>query len=384
MADVGEERNLRTVDLGQRFRFLALFFVGTSVGKRRADRSRNQVVEAAIRLVHRQTRTDASDHHCRRLFPPGLGDGQCKSHLRDFRIWANSHAGEKPRGVGNLLRLACARDLAYWPGPIAWSAYIHEFRAHGSSGPEASLADQPRLPPVPIQQIEEDKGEIQVSFCENLRANGKYVLGGPGSARMAGQVAQRLGAPLGQHLTRHLGDWMEQAPDAAGLVGDWTEGESKPGFFEETVAVQEHAHLFQIRALARPCPGVSLADHRERGGPAFAKVLAHRRWMFGAADGPIAVVVDLDVARAPSQGDRRVGGLDKADRRAQTLWPGRHGPKWSLRPIHGFDHLGHLAAADEPVFQTGVVPSDRSAVLRDSHAPTFVSDRGPVAALQLQ
>src|SRR5258708_31043683 len=222
--------------------------------------------------------------------------------------------------------------MAYWPGVTARNAYIHEFRAHRSSGPEAGLADQPRLLPLPIQQIEEDKGEIQVSFCENLRGNGKCVLGGPGPARMAGQVAQRLGAPLGQHLTRHLGDRMEQAPDTAGLVGDWTEGESKPGLFEEAVAVQEHAHLFQIRALARPCRGVSLADHRERRCPALATILAHRRWMLGTADGPVAVIVDLDVARAPSEGDRRVGGLNKADRRATTLWPGRNGPHRSLRP----------------------------------------------------
>jgi hypothetical protein len=36
---------------------------------------------------------------------------------------------------------------------------------------------------------------------------------------------------------------------------------------------------------------------------------------------------------------------------------------------------GHLAAADEPVFRAGVVPSNRGAVL-DSHAPPLL----PVAA----
>ncbi len=176
---------------------------------------------------------------------------------------------------------------------------------------------------------------------------------------------------------------MEQAPDAAGLVGDWTEGESKPGLFEEAVAVQEHAHLFQIRALARPCRGVSLADHRERGCPAFAKILAHRRWMLGTADGPIAIIVDLDVACAPSEGDRRVGGLDEADCRAETLWPGRHGPKWSLRPVHGFDRLGHLAAADEPVLRAGVDSSNRGAVFRMSNGHA-ASLSPAVAATQIE
>src|SRR5712692_10435683 len=102
---------------------------------------------------------------------------------------------------------------------------------------------------------------------------------------------------------------MEQTADAAGFVRDRTEREREPGLLEEAVAIEEHPHLLEIAALARPRGGIGVADHRERGGPALAKVLAHRLGMLRAADGPIAVVVDLHVTGTPGQRDRRVGSL---------------------------------------------------------------------------
>ena len=61
VADVGEERGLGAVDLGQRFGALALLLVGARVGDAGRDLSRQQAEEAAIVVVERPVRIQAGD-----------------------------------------------------------------------------------------------------------------------------------------------------------------------------------------------------------------------------------------------------------------------------------------------------------------------------------
>src|SRR6266436_1898972 len=75
--------------------------------------------------------------------------------------------------------------------------------------------------------------------------------------------------------------------------------------------------------------------------------------MLRAAEGPVAIVVDLDVARAPGQRDGRVRGLDEVHHSTQALWPSVDGTQRRTRPVLGLDQLGHFTATDQPVVRRG-------------------------------
>src|SRR6266404_23638 len=75
--------------------------------------------------------------------------------------------------------------------------------------------------------------------------------------------------------------------------------------------------------------------------------------MLRAAEGPVAIVIDLDVARAPGQRDGRVRGLDEVHHGTQALRPSIDGTKRRARPVLGLDQLGHFPATDQPVVRRG-------------------------------
>ena len=79
-------------------------------------------------------------------------------------------------------------------------------------------------------------------------------------------------------------------------------------------------------ALAKAAPMAG------RGRPAFVESLTHRARMLGRADGPVAVVVDLDVARTPP-GNRKVRVKHEADRGAQAGRPRREGPSGVIQSM---------------------------------------------------
>src|SRR5205807_3423125 len=160
------------------------------------------------------------------------------------------------------------------------------------------------------------------------------LLASTGFTCVCAQIAQRPCAPLGEHLGRRLGDRMKQAADPAGFVTDWAEGEREERLLEISVAVEEHSLIFEIGGLPRERALKRSSDGRPSGGPAFAEVLSHRVGMFSTTNGPIAVVIDLDVLRTPRQGDGKVGGYAQTDCRAQALPPRLNRPERCVTPVH--------------------------------------------------
>ena len=155
-------------------------------------------------------------------------------------------------------------------GSLAVGVQIDEVRVDVSAGLEAVLGHQPCNPAVCIHQVEQKEGHVEVGLREHLRAQRQGLFSRLGSAR-TGQVAQCSAASLREHLRGHFRDRMEQATNAAGFVGNRTEREREPGFFEEAVAVEEHPHFFEIGALpdqalayASPITGNADAQHSRK------------------------------------------------------------------------------------------------------------------------
>src|SRR2546423_542868 len=66
--------------------------------------------------------------------------------------------------------------------------------------------------------------------------------------------------------------------------------------------------------------------------------------MLAAADGPVTIVIDLNVVRAPREGDREVGGEAQTHRRAQALRPGFDRAERGCGPVQRAHEPAHLAA----------------------------------------
>src|SRR6266478_6803605 len=71
--------------------------------------------------------------------------------------------------------------------------------------------------------------------------------------------------------------------------------------------------------------------------------------MLAAADRPVTIVIDLNVVRAPREGDRKVGGEAQTYRRAQALRPGFNRAERGFGPVHRAHEPTHLAATGQPV-----------------------------------
>ncbi|GEM_PF-4888554 len=67
VADVGEKRRLRPVDLGKGFGASALLLVGTRICERLCHMGRNRLEEAHIRAIESAARADAADEDSDRM-----------------------------------------------------------------------------------------------------------------------------------------------------------------------------------------------------------------------------------------------------------------------------------------------------------------------------
>ena len=76
MADVGEERCFRAVQLCQRLSAVSLSFVRAGVGDYRCYLHSDQLDEAAVVLIQRTSRAYAGDQESRRVFLTSLSQGQ--------------------------------------------------------------------------------------------------------------------------------------------------------------------------------------------------------------------------------------------------------------------------------------------------------------------
>jgi hypothetical protein len=139
---------------------------------------------------------------------------------------------------------------------------------------------------------------------------------------------------------------MEETCDIGGFVADRTEGKVEEGFFEITAAVEKKALVFEEGGLAGEGGLKGFVEIVPGGGPSIRIGFAERIGMFAGANETIAIVINLNVMRAPNQVDREVGAKTKADRGAQTWGPGFDGAQGCGGPVLRANELAHDAAAD--------------------------------------
>ncbi|HEY4305992.1 MAG TPA: two-component regulator propeller domain-containing protein, partial [Gemmatimonadaceae bacterium] len=199
-----------------------------------------------------------------------------------------------------------------------------------------------------IEEIKQTEGNVQRRLPDG---GGDEITGfGDGGGRGGdfGEVTENLEAAFGEGLLGELVDGMEEAADAAGFITDGAEGKREEGLLKIAIAIKEHPLVFEIGSFAGLGAYERFADDGPGRGPAFGKILAQGMRVFLTADGPIAIVIDLDAVRTPRERDGEIGGEAKADGGAKALRPGIDRAKRRLGPILGADELAHLAAADEP------------------------------------
>jgi len=116
VADIGKERGLGAVDLGQRFGSPLLLFIGLGIGDCGGDLAGGEIEEARVVVVIEPDRAQANDQHAG---PTGLAvrhDRQQDGAGRGQRPGAGRRrAGENARKVENRFRLVVADPLADRP-----------------------------------------------------------------------------------------------------------------------------------------------------------------------------------------------------------------------------------------------------------------------------
>ena len=118
VADVREERSLRPVELREGLRLLARFFIGSGPAQGGADGRRDQVVEAAVGLVHRQARAGAGHQHGGGQVVAWPCDGKDEGVLGHLRTRPDLQSREA-RADGDLPRFPRAPHFADRPGGVA-------------------------------------------------------------------------------------------------------------------------------------------------------------------------------------------------------------------------------------------------------------------------
>ena len=323
MADVGEEGRLGPVELGQRLGAPPLVLVGTGIGDGGGHGRGQQVVEAAVGLVHRHARVDAGNQDGGRAVGARREDRQGQGGGRWGELGADAHLREPVPDTLHVDGRSRADNVFERPDSVRVCA-ARRAQAGDRVCIQAGRTDQPGITAVGVERVEQDERQVERVLGQSLSRRGEHVGDGFGLAGLGGQVTQRPCPALGEHLSRHLDDGVEQAADLPGLVPDRAEREREEALLEVPVPVQEDVLSLQERLVA--CQGgvVRLANDRPRFRPARGEVLPHRARMLVAADDPVRVVVELHETRPPDDADGQVRGQADADGRAQTLWPLRH------------------------------------------------------------
>jgi hypothetical protein len=354
VADVGEKGGLGAVDFREGFGAFAFLLIRAGVGDGGGDVSDEQIVKGAIGVVKGEARADAGDERTYGLRAAGGQDWKRQGLLDGLRVGADAELTEPAGEIFAANGLGGASVAGMGPcGGGGCGVESDSLEVGQSAGFDAAIGGEASLAGVVVEQVEEDEGEIKFAGGKGLRRESAGVLHGLSFSSGTGEIAEAAGAALAEHSAGCFGDGMKKAADGARLVANGTEREGKAGFLEVAVAVEEHALIFEERGFASGGAVEGVADHGPRCGPTYSEILTHGDGMLCAADGPVAVVVKLDVVGSPNQRDRKVRGEAKPDGGAEALRPGFDRAERGLAPIHGANELAHFATADEPIFGAG-------------------------------
>ncbi len=359
MTHVREERGLRPVQLGQRFRAAFLVLVRARVHHRRRDLSRDELEEGRVLLVEAMARAHSRHEYAAGAVRDVRGDRHHDAGVRRIRPGAGGNVEEaRPKMFDDVQRLRLERFANRPTDRIGRRvAEIDRLRAQRTARLRSRHAGESHALPVGIEQVDQRERNVSGVLGQDVRRRGARLLGRPrlhhGSRA---EVSQREHTSLADDLFGGLGDRRDDAADSAvgGRVGHRTIrdrevrflGEPVPLHFEQDVVHPRRRSAVERRVDQWPDDVVDLP-------PALADGLSHRYRMLGAQDRPVRVVVQLDVVGAPPEQNRKPVGQEEADHRLEGLRPGLDGAEWRVGPVDRSHERTHLTAAREDVEGAG-------------------------------
>ncbi len=321
MADVGEERRLRPVDLGQGLGPPALSFIGFGIGDGRCDLSGDEIEKARIVVVEQAEGVEAGDDEAR---PARLAAGRDRQDDRVARRHVPGTAGHPAVESGgeiadDLRRVALQRGSN---GPRV-RRIERQGRNRGGMVPgDARRAHERSRAAARLGHV--DHGEWQIARIGCQRPGGAVagLLPGPGLRRRRRQFAQERELALADHPLGVVAVGAEDAAGRAVFGRDRAVGEGVVGLFGVAVALHDQELGFDIGALVA-------AHRRGEHGPDVAPDLApdlgrrtaQRPGMLAADDRFVGVVVEIDQVPPPADPDRLARGEHDADGCLEALRP---------------------------------------------------------------
>ncbi len=363
VADVGEERRLGAIQLGQRLGALAFGLVSARVADRGDDLRGRQLEERAVSGVQAAVRADAADQHAVRLRLVGRRERQrdrLARRLRPSPVWQRAEAFDDAVEHDRRSRVERGTD-----GPRQRRRIGVEVEVGGGqlgvAVLEADAAGEPRGAARVVEQVGQRKRDVRLVLVEHRGRLVARLLSRLGLGGARAQLAQRAELPFAVNLFGGLGHGGEHAADAGpldGVVRDGAVRDDEVRLLQEPPPVDQHV---QIVAPRRRLAAVRRLDHRADDvpdlRPAFGGGLAHRARMLVAQHGPVGVVVDLDELRSPPQQHGEPVVQQQADHGPQRLRPALDGPERRRRPVDGAHQGGHLAATSKQITRVGGLPS---------------------------
>ena len=301
MADIGKERGLGAIDLGQRLGALPLGFIGAGTGDAGGNLRGDQIDEAGITLVQRAVRIQCGNQHAGRPRFALLHDRHCEgaawrrvpgagrkrpeaARIFDDHVW---HAGED----------LCHRVAKRRRGQVDFR------RRNRVTALDSGHAGQPRPAGRGVEQpgSSERNVALVVRQC-GLDRGADFRLGAHGG-KPDGQFAQRCHAAFADDPFGILGHDAQHAADRAVIIRQRTVGEGVVGFLGIPAAFQEQQQPFIPGRHARAHHRVDArTEFRHDLRPNVREGAAKRPGMFGTQRRiAIGVVVEEDQLRSPAE-----------------------------------------------------------------------------------
>ena len=356
VADVGEERRLRPVELGERLRPQALGLEGADVHHDAGELRRDQLVEGAVLGVRGQVGAAPGEQQAQRLAVPGGGE---REH----------HA------VGDPVAEGAAGDLERRHEPVQVRG------ATDHLGETCRVAARRRHPAeaglTGHGQVDRGEGQVEgvAGQCAAHRGHGRVLV-----AELAADHRQVVEQPLpalAEDLPGHLGAHRVHAGDLAVVPEGRCVRDGEVGLLAVPRPLEEQQQAGQPRRLEG---GHRVLDGRAERVPALgqgvADVLADRR-VLGADEGRVGVVVELRELRAPGEHHRELGDEHRADGVAQAGRPVRDRPHGRARPVVRRHQPTGLTARCEQV-ATGT----RRGIGEHAHLPSACYRRSTTWSMQ--
>ncbi len=332
VADVGEERRLGTIDLGQRLGAVSLLLVSARGGERGAELVRQQRQEIAIGLVERPIGIEPDDQVAGQRAAHPLRDRQDQAALGRFAPMAGRRLADPARQILEFDRAALG---GY---PLDRPCHVDRFDA--GSRDQAIAAG-----PAQVGQGERQIDEIMV---ELLADRGEEPALARRDRGRGGEFAHRAEAALVQDAIGLLHHHAEHADDRAGIVEQRAVGEGVVGFLAKPAALEKEQHAFGIGRLAG---AQYLVDHRAYVGPDFGpdepRRLPQRPREFDAEGRDIGIVAEEGQLRAPRHPHLVARREHHAHDRAQAGRPLSDRPERRRRPVELAHEAADAIRADE-------------------------------------